>query len=113
MMDKLKTVDIKVWLRVVVFGILALATVLAGAEIIPEVPTEEAVTLGVTGGLAIVTAIYNAWKNNDFTAAAQIAGKILVILKDNGGELTDEAIEEIKELQSARTKDTKVGGTDD
>lgn len=57
--------------------------------------TQSVVYQVVSAVITAAVSIYAAWKNNDFTLFARLAGKILEALKD--GKLTSDEVEEILE----------------
>lgn len=76
------------WIRLIAMGLAIVATVVL--EIIPGVNESwEWVSLIS----AFLLAVWNAWKNNDFTFAAKIGTRVMNAIKD--GKIT---VDEVKDF---------------
>ena len=76
------------WIRIIAMAVSASATVTL--NLLPDAPASaEWVSLIATFALAA----WNAWKNNDFTAAAKVGTEVMHAIKD--GKITEEEVKDI------------------
>lgn len=76
------------WVRIIAMVVAAAATVVL--NILPgAAASAEWVSLIAT----FVLAAWNAWKNNDFTAAAKVGTEVMQSIKD--GKITEAEVKEI------------------
>ena len=79
-----------------IIGLLALYNLIAPQFNLPNlVIGNETITSLVTAGVVIAIAVYNAWKNRNFTDAAKLAQLVLDAIKN--GVVAPEAVEELLE----------------
>ena len=76
------------WIRLIAMAVSIAATVVL--NFLPEAPASaEWVSLVAS----FVLAAWNAWKNNDFTAAAKVGTEVMHAIKD--GKITEEDVKTI------------------
>lgn len=76
------------WIRLIAMAVSIIATVVL--NIIPGV---DASAEWVTLIASFILAVWNAWKNNDFTAAAKVGTEVMHAIKD--GKITAEEVKDI------------------
>lgn len=75
----------KKWVRLIAMGVAIVATVVL--ESIPGV-NESLEWVSLISAFAL--AVWNAWKNNDFTFAAKIGTRVMNAIKD--GKITEDEV---------------------
>lgn len=76
------------WIRLIAMAVSIVATVVL--NLLPAAPASaEWVSLVA----AFILAAWNAWKNNDFTAAAKVGTEVMHAIKD--GKITEEEVKTI------------------
>lgn len=76
------------WIRLIAMAVSFIATIVL--SILPDTAASvEWVSLSATFALAV----WNAWKNNDFTAAAKVGTAVMHAIKD--GKITEEDVKTI------------------
>ena len=102
--DKIKSLDKGTIIRTVLFVATIANQIVAviGMSSFASEPWYQIVTVAIT---AVVTTV-TAWKNNDFTYFAQLAGAVLTALKD--GKITKEEVKELLEKAAEEEKDNEA-----
>ena len=75
------------WIRLIAMCVAIVATVVLGV-----IPNANESLEWVTLISAFVLAVWNAWKNNDFTFAAKIGTKVMNAIKD--GKITADEVKD-------------------
>lgn len=75
------------WIRLIAMGVAIVATVVL--EVIPGV-NESLEWVSLVS--AFLLAVWNAWKNNDFTFAAKIGTRVMNAIKD--GKITADEVKD-------------------
>jgi SPP1 family holin len=105
--DKLKTLDKGTIIRTALL-ICALANqviAIIGMTSFASEPLYQTITVIIT----VLVSALTAWKNNDYTHLAQLAGKVLLALRD--GTLDEEEVNEILK-KATENKETSTDETD-
>lgn len=76
------------WIRLIAMVVAAAATV-----VLNLLPGADASAEWVSLIATFVLAAWNAWKNNDFTAAAKVGTEVMQSIKD--GKITETEVKEI------------------
>lgn len=102
--DKIKSLDKGTIIRAVLFVATIANQIVAviGMSSFASDSWYQIVTVAIT---AVVTSV-TAWKNNDFTYFAQLAGAVLTALKD--GKITKEEVKELLEKVAEEEKDNEA-----
>lgn len=102
--NKIKSLDKGTIIRTILFVAAIANQIVAviGMSSFASEPWYQIVTVAIT---AVVTAV-TAWKNNDFTYFAQLAGAVLTALKD--GKITKEEVKELLEKAAEEEKDNEA-----
>lgn len=76
------------WIRIIAFALSSIVSI-----VLMIVPNAPAVVMWIAFIISIALAIWNMWKNNDFTKAAKLGTKVMHAIKD--GKITASEVEEI------------------
>lgn len=93
LIDKIKSLDKGTIIRTALLGCAFINQIIAliGMTTYASSPVYQTITVVVT----IVVSSLTAWKNNDFTHLAQLAGKILDALRD--GKIDEKEVQDLLE----------------
>ena len=100
--EKIKTLDKGTIIRTILL-ICALANqivAIVGMTSFASSPTYQAITVIVT----VIVSTITAWKNNDYTHIAQLAGRVLTALRD--GKIEEDEVNKILEKALENKEDT-------
>lgn len=95
--------DKKLIIRLVVLVLVLLNTVLALCGVTAVNVSDNTVYEIVSVSATIVVALWNAYKNNNFTTASKLAQSVLDALKD--GSLSQDRVEEILKESKDKTSE--------
>lgn len=103
LIDKIKSLDKGTIIRTALLGCAFINQIIAlvGMTTYASSPVYQTITVVVT----IVVSSLTAWKNNDFTHLAQLAGSVLKALKD--GKLEEGEIQELLNKAKENEEDVK------
>lgn len=75
------------WIRLIAMGVAIVATV-----VLESIPGVNESWEWVSLISAFILAVWNAWKNNDFTFAAKIGTRVMNAIKD--GKITEDEVKD-------------------